>query len=90
MIKSKGLFWSYEKSLSYAQEVDPLLAEMVLQYGSIEELKALFRLYDVSWLEQVWQRTLARDSRLDSLNQFLSKFFFGMRWNGNREYARFT
>lgn len=40
-LKSKGVFWSYSKNISYADTGDAILCEHVLKFGDFDDLKDL-------------------------------------------------
>jgi hypothetical protein len=77
-MKTKGLFWSYDPGMDYDPGKDELLAETVLKYADIDDIKTLFTLYGKRWLRKLWKKQLKNDSRFKKLNYFLARVFFGM------------
>jgi hypothetical protein len=82
-LKSKGIFWSYAKSIRYADSGDAFLCEYTLKYGDFEDLKALFLLYEETWVKKVWEEKLVEDKRFQKLNLFLARIFLGMNVESN-------
>ena len=77
-LKSKGVFWSYAKSISYADSGDAILCEHVLKYGDFDDLKTLFLLYEKNKLKKIWEENLVEDKRFQKANLFLARVFFEM------------
>lgn len=77
-LKSKGVFWSYAKSISYTDSGDAILCEYTLKYGDFEDLKTLFLLYGETRVKRVWKEKLVEDKRFQKFNLFLARVFLGM------------
>ena len=77
-LKSKGVFWSYAKNITYADFNDAILCEYTLKYGDFEDLKALFLFYGKTKVKMIWEKKLVDDKKFQKLNLFLARFFFGM------------
>jgi len=77
-LKSKGIFWSYSKELSYEKVGDKLFLEYLLKYGDFDDLILAFRLYPKDYIKSVWKKTLKDDKRFIKLNLMLARLFFGM------------
>ena len=82
-LKSKGVFWSYAKSISYADFSDAVLCEYTLKYGDFEDLKNLFLLYGKTRVKNVWKEKLVEDQRFQKFNLFLARVFLGMDVESN-------
>ena len=82
-LKSKGIFWSYAKSISYADFSDAVLCEYALKYGDFEDLKTLFLLYGKTKVKLVWKEKLVEDLRFQKFNLFLARVFLGMDVESN-------
>lgn len=77
-LKSKGVFWSYAKSISYADFSDAILCEYALKYGDFDDLKTLFLLYGKTRVKNIWEEKLVEDKRFQKFNLFLARVFLGM------------
>ena len=77
-LRNKGVFWSYAKSISFADAGDTTLCEYTLKYGDFDDLKTLFLLYDKTQIKKVWEERLAADKRFIKLNLFLARVFWNM------------
>lgn len=72
----KNLFWSYSKDMKLRDITDNLLIEVILKYGDINELNALFKIYDYDKIYKVWLKSMIFDNRFEKLNFYLSKIYF--------------
>ncbi len=77
-LKNKGVFWSYAKSINYADFSDSTLCEYALKYGDFEDLKTLFSLYGKTRVKNIWEEKLVEDQRFQKFNLFLARVFLGM------------
>lgn len=75
-MKNKNFFWSYAKDITAAEVNPDILAETVLKYGDVEDIKLLFTCYDETYLREVWVQRLLFDNRFKKLNFYLAKIFF--------------
>jgi hypothetical protein len=78
ILNAKKAFWSY--NIKNANEIsDSLLIEHTLLWGDVEELKALFSLYEFKKIKDIWNVYLVPDTRYEKLNYYLATFFFDIK-----------
>lgn len=77
-LKNRGIFWSYDPSISLHQIGNTLFIEYTLKYGDFDDIVELFGLYGKKVIFRVWERELKNDLRFKKLNLFLARLFFGM------------
>lgn len=69
---NKSYFWSYEtENIS-----ENIIAEQVLKYGDISEIKKVIDDYGIDYCLKIWVDKIIPDIRFDRLNYFLARFIF--------------
>ncbi len=73
---SQKLFWSYDVK-SPEQIPEGLLIETVLLYGDFPHLNTLFKVFDKSVIQSIWEnQILIREPRYHDLNVLLGWLYF--------------
>ena len=92
-LKNRGLFWSYDKSITYEDIGDRLFVEHLLKYGDFDDLIEVFKLFPKVFIRSVWEERMKEDRRFVRLNVMLARLFFDMDVDGeyfkNIKHARY-
>ncbi len=75
-MKSKNLFWSYDKDITAADVGTDILVETVLKYGDVDDIQALFKCCDYQRIFDGWVKRVVFDQRFEKLNFYLARVFF--------------
>ncbi|MFW6101352.1 MAG: hypothetical protein ACOC90_08190 [Bacteroidota bacterium] len=75
-MKSKNLFWSYSRDVSADEAGKELLAETVLKYGDVEDIRVLLDCRGQDEIREIWIKRLLFDNRFKKLNFYLAEIFF--------------
>ncbi|MCK4277674.1 MAG: transposase [Desulfurellaceae bacterium] len=78
-LKSKGIFWSYAKDISFGKLGEEILIEYTLKYGDFDDVKVAFAIFGKKRLKKVWKSKIISDKRFKKLNYFLARMFFDMK-----------
>jgi hypothetical protein len=77
-MKSKNLFWCYANDITAAEVGMDILAETVLKYGDVEDIRVLFQCVKYDALFDIWVRRVVFDRRFEKLNFYLARIFFNV------------
>jgi len=77
-LKSKGIFWSYSKEMTYEEAGEKLVIEHLLKYGDFDGLCAGMKLFGKRLSKKVWEERLVSDQGFIKTNLLLARVFFGM------------
>jgi hypothetical protein len=69
---NKSYFWSYDTENISVN----VIAEQVLKYGDISEIKNIIEDYGIDFCLKIWMDKIIPDTRFDRLNYFLARFIF--------------
>lgn len=75
-MKSKNLFWSYDKDITAADVGTDILVETVLKYGDVDDIQAVFKCCDYQRIFDGWVKRVVFDQRFEKLNFYLARVFF--------------
>jgi len=82
-LRTKGIFWSYSKSINYERAGDSLFIEYLLKYGDFDDIVLGFKLFGKRTLRRTWEEKLKSDKQFIKLNLMLARVFFGMDVEAN-------
>lgn len=74
-LKKQNIFWSYDTSSVLS---DKVIIEQTLIYADVEDIQALFSIYKLEEIKQVWDQKIIPDVRYFKLNYYLGKLFFNI------------
>lgn len=74
-LKKQNIFWSYDTSSVLS---DSIIIEQTLIYADVEDIQALFSIYKLEEIKQVWDQKIVPDVRYFKLNYYLGKLFFNI------------
>ena len=77
-LKQNGIFWSYDRAISFRDMPDGIFIEHTLKYADFDDIVELLALYGKKFVFGVWEKELRNDLRFKKLNLFLARVFFGM------------
>ncbi len=75
-MKSKNLFWSYDKNISASDVGTDVLIETVLKYGDVADIQIIFECCEYQHIFDVWVKRVVFDQRFEKLNFYLARVFF--------------
>lgn len=75
-LRQLGGAWSYAPD---APLPDNVLIEEVLRWGDVDELEALFKLFDRATIRNIWREKLIPDERVYRHNYYLALIFFNIK-----------
>ena len=78
-LRDKGIFWSYSKTITFADAGENLLIEYLYKYGDFDDIKEAFGLFGTRVMRRVWEERLASDRRFKKLNFMIARVFLGMK-----------
>lgn len=85
-LKEKGIFWSYDKDLTYEKARNSLFIEYTLKYADFDDIKLCFELFGKREIRAVWEEKMKSDKSFIKTNLMLARVFFGM--NVESDYFR--
>jgi len=77
-LRSKGIFWSYSKEISYEKAGESLFIEYLYKYGDFDDIRLGFVLFGKRIMKRVWEEKLKSDKRFVKLNFMIARVFLGM------------
>lgn len=77
-LRDKGVFWSYNKEITYDQAGMILFVEYLLKYGDFDDIKLGFELFGKRYMKEVWEAKLKSDKGFIKTNLMLARVFFDM------------
>lgn len=77
-LKNKGIFWSYNKQITFDEAGAPLLIEYTLKYADMDDIELCFQLFGKREMKRVWEKTMESDKSFIKTNLMLARLFFGM------------
>jgi len=77
-LRDKGVFWSYNKEITYDEAGAILFVEYLLKYGDFDDIKLGFELFGKRVIKEVWEAKLTSDKGFIKTNLMLARVFFGM------------
>lgn len=75
-LRHKGALWSYAPGTDISDEI---LLQTALQWGEVEEIQSLFRIFPKKQIRKVWQEKLIPDMRMEKHNYYLARIFFNIK-----------
>ena len=83
ILRDKGIFWSYSKTIIYEEAGDNLFIEYLYKYGDFDDIKLAFTLFGKRVMKKVWEERLVSDQRFKKLNFMIARIFLGMKIESN-------
>jgi len=77
-LRDKGIFWSYNKDISYEKSGENLLIEYLFKYADFHDIEQGFKLFGKRVMKRVWEEKLKSDKRFIKLNFMIARVFLGM------------
>jgi len=77
-LKSKGVFWSYGKDISYDKVGEELLIEYALKYADFDDIRLCLELFGEEAVKAVWENRMKSDKSFIKTNLMIARLFFGM------------
>jgi len=77
-LRDKGIFWSYDKNISYNEAGENLTIEYLLKYGDFDDIVLGIKLFGKKLVKKIWEHRLKSDRQFIKLNLMLARVFFNM------------
>ncbi len=77
-LRDKGIFWSYNKNISYKEAGESMLIEHLYKYGDFDDIRLGFSLFGKRVMKRMWEEKLKNDKRFIKLNFMIARVFLGM------------
>ncbi len=77
-LRDKGIFWSYNKRLSYEEAGEDLFIEHLYKYADFDDIHLGFVLFGKRIMKRVWEEKVKSDTRFIKLNFMIARVFLGM------------
>ena len=82
-LRDKGIFWSYDKSITYEQAGEKLFVEYLLKYGDFDDIALAVKLFGKERIKEIWEKRLVSDQRFIKLNLMIALVFLDMKVQSN-------
>ncbi len=77
-LRDKGIFWSYDKNISYKQAGEKLFIEYLLKYGDFDDIRVGVNLFGKNKIKKIWEERLVSDQRFIKINLMIARVFLDM------------
>lgn len=77
-LKKRGIFWSYDKNITYEKFSDDLLIEYVLKYADFDDMREAVAIFGKNATKRVWHKKLKSDKRFIKTNILIARVLFGL------------
>ena len=77
-LKNKGIFWSYNKDITYKEVGETLFVEYLLKYADFYDIALGFELFGKRSIKKIWEEKVMRDQKFIKTNLMIARVFFNM------------
>lgn len=77
-LKNKGIFYSYDKSITLEDMGCGIFIEHVLKYGDFDDIKTIIKAYGKEAVKDIWEKKVMADKRFIRTNLLIARVFFDM------------
>jgi hypothetical protein len=77
-LRNKGIFWSYDKNITYFDINDQIFIEYTLKYGEFFDIDNIITLYGIKYVKKVWLKYMKSDAQFIKTNLLIARVFLNM------------